>query len=92
MLSRSVFEMPFCIITSVNICVIKTVSYVLAKGCVIVLSPGRGFWAFSHVTFYPEGRSFAALFAQEWGFGFLKNSHYSVGHIASRSRSFAIRN
>ena len=85
MLPRSVFEMPFCVKTSVNICVIRTVSY-----AVIVLSPGRDFRAFSHMISYSDYRSFAALFAQGWGFDPLKKFHYSVSHSTSRSRSFAI--
>ena len=74
MLPSSVPEMPFCIKTSINICVIRTVSYVSAKGCVIVLSPGRGFRAFSHMMFRPGGRSFAAFLPRGSDFALLKKS------------------
>ena len=52
MLPNGVFEMPFYIKTS-NICVIRTVSYVSAKACVIVLPWGWGFRALSHMIFAP---------------------------------------
>ena len=87
MLPRSVFEMPFCIKTSVNICVIRTVSYVSANGCVIVLSPGRGFGAFSHMISYSDDLSFSAFLPRIGDLILLKNSIIQLaivprGHVA----------
>ena len=53
MLPNSLFKLPFCIKTSSNIFVIKTVLYVSAKASVIVLPWGWGFKDCLHMIFCP---------------------------------------
>ena len=61
-LPNGVIEMSFCIKTSSNTYVIRTVSYVSVKACVIVLPRGRVLWLFAY--------DFCSLFCPEGGWGF----------------------
>ena len=64
MLPNGVFEMPFCIKMLSNICEIRTISYISAKVCVVVL-PRGGTLGLQLMTFCPEGCGFAGFFVRK---------------------------